>query len=619
VLRNRLRRVARTAGLALRADPAAVALAALVTAVAGLVPVATALAAKAFVDGVVAGAAPARLAAVGAGYGLVLAAGAAAPDAQAYLATRLARGMGFTVSRRLYEAVNADPGLQRLERPEYQDRVDLAGQAGDLAPEQLVTAVLGTAASVVSAAGLAGVLLSVQPAVALLALAGTLPLVVAERRLVRRRVANREALTPVHRRRAFYRSLLVQPQAAKEIRLFGLGGFFAGRMLADLGSANRAELRLQRHTLRVRALLALVDGLLVAGCLAIVAARAGEGLTAGEVAAFLAALLGITTALGGIVTQSMLLGEGYLLLDRVHDLLDEHGAARRALPTRPAPPLTGEIRVEEVWFRYADDLPWVLRGVDLVIPAGGSVALVGLNGSGKSTLVKLLCRLYEPTRGRITWDGVDLAAIDPASLRARIGAVFQDFMAYDLTAQDNVGVGDLDRRADRDAVRAAADAAGIGPEIEALPRGYDTMLSRVLFWDALAPDPAEPAVVLSGGQWQRLALARMFLRGERDLVILDEPSSGLDAEAEAAVHAAVARRLTGRARLLVSHRLAAVRTADSICVLHGGRVAERGRHEELLARRGRYARLFTLQASGYRDAPADPAPAPCRPDGVRVG
>jgi len=333
---------------------------------------------------------------------------------------------------------------------------------------------------------------------------------------------------------------------------------------------------------------------------AVSAAGAGR-LTIGDVSVFVAAVAGTQTSLGSIVRGTAAVHQALLTFDHYQAIV----TAPPDLPTRPEPasvrPLHHGIELRDVWFRYSDEHPWVLRGVNLTIPSGTAVALVGLNGAGKSTLVKLLCRFYDPTRGSVRWDGVDLRELDIEQLRARIGAVFQDFMAYDLNARENIGVGDLSVMDDLDRIRSAAQVAHIDEAITDLSRGYETMLTRVFFQHAeTAREDPDVGVFLSGGQWQRVGLARAVLRDDADVLILDEPSSGLDAEAEYEIHARLRQYRTGRASVLISHRLSAVRDADVIAVLADGEVVEQGSHDELLAAGGRYAHLFNLQAKGYR-------------------
>jgi ATP-binding cassette subfamily B protein len=252
------------------------------------------------------------------------------------------------------------------------------------------------------------------------------------------------------------------------------------------------------------------------------------------------------------------------------------------------------IVVRDLCFTYPGRDAAVLDGVDLEVAQGEVVALVGENGCGKTTLAKILCSLYQPSKGTIHWDGadgtaVDVADCDPAGVRSRIAIVFQDFVRYSmLTAAENIGIGLPEKMGDRAAIEEAARRAGAAAAIESLPKGYDTVMSRQF-----------GGADLSTGQWQRVALARAFLR-DAPLVVLDEPTAALDPRAERDLFETVASLYRRRSAVLISHRLSSVRFADRICVLAGGRITESGTHEELIAAGGDYAELFNLQARAYR-------------------
>lgn len=332
-------------------------------------------------------------------------------------------------------------------------------------------------------------------------------------------------------------------------------------MRTERTRSDQARRRMDRRESLIQTLLGLMGaGIAGAGLVWVVHAAGNGRLTIGDVPMFVAALAAVQGGLAGLVADVTTTHHNLLLFTYyqavVHAGPDLPASDR---PTSP-PPLRVGIELDNVWFRYDDDRPWVLRGITLTIAHGETLALGGANGAGKSTLVKLLCRFYDPTRGTIRWDGVDLRDISAAELRQRIGATFQDYMHYDLTDAENNTV-------------------------------------RV-------------GMTLSGGQWQRLALARAFLRNRCDLLILDEPSAGLDPDAEAEIHHAMREHRTGRTTLLITHRLGAVRDADLIVVLRDGQVAETGRHDELITADTHYARMFTRQASGYRE------PDPARPQGA---
>ncbi|WP_308126001.1 ABC transporter ATP-binding protein [Nonomuraea ceibae] len=543
---------------------------------------------------------------VAAGIGALGVALATTSAVTAYAQGRARRAIGLRSHDRLFEAVNGMSGLARLEDPRFHDRLRLAQQSAEHAPDQLVQMGLATVQGALGVLGFLGALVAISPIMAGVAVLAAAPAMAAHLALSRRRAGLMWRTSPGMRRKLFYQMLLTDLQAAKEVRLFGLGGFLKGRMLTELRAANRAEDRLEGGVVRVQVSLAVLGALLSAGGLVwAVHAAAGGRIGVGDVSIFIASLAGVQSGLAALVQgiaaghQSALVFHHYLAVTGVADDLP--------VPARPRglAPLARGIELRDVWFRYGEDSPWVLRGLSLTIPYGTSVAIVGLNGAGKSTLVKLLCRFYDPQRGSILWDGVDVRDVPVARLRERIGAVFQDYMDYDLTAAENIGLGDLAALGDRDRIRAAARRAGVHEVVERLPSGYGTLLSRV-FHAGEEDDGDGPAsgVHLSGGQWQRLALARGLMRQGRDLMILDEPSSGLDAVAEAAVHDRLRELRAGSTSVLVSHRLSAVRRADRIVVVQDGRVLESGDHASLTASPdGAYARLFRTQAAGYREDP----------------
>ena len=252
-------------------------------------------------------------------------------------------------------------------------------------------------------------------------------------------------------------------------------------------------------------------------------------------------------------------------------------------------PIRQGFEFRNVSFAYPGTERRVLRDFNFHLHPGERIALIGENGQGKTTVVKLITRLYDPTEGEILLDGVDLREYDLDDLHHEMGVIFQDFMRYEMTARDNIGVGRVERDSTEDEIERAAEKSLAASVIAKLPRHYDQMLGRRF----------ETGVELSGGEWQRVALARAYLR-DAQLLILDEPTAALDARSELEVFERFAELTEGKMALLISHRFSTVRMADRIVVLEGGRLVEQGRHEELMALGGRYAGMFEMQAASYR-------------------
>jgi ATP-binding cassette subfamily B protein len=295
-----------------------------------------------------------------------------------------------------------------------------------------------------------------------------------------------------------------------------------------------------------------------------------------------AAVSAILSAIGGMY-------EDNLYLSTLYDYLDTPVDPATGTATVGTDPAAG-VRFENVSFVYPGATEPAVSDVSFQLRPGESLALVGENGSGKTTLIKLLTRLYTPSSGRITLDGIDLAEWNPSALRRRVGVIFQDFARYQLKVGENIGAGDVTEFEDELRWREAANLGMAAPFIEELPAGYQTQLGK---W---FKDGRE----LSGGQWQKIALSRAFMRESADILVLDEPTAAMDARAEAQVFEQFRELAKERMVILISHRFSTVRMADQILVIQGGQILERGSHEQLMTLNGHYAQLFALQARGYR-------------------
>ena len=398
---------------------------------------------------------------------------------------------------------------------------------------------------------------------------------------------------PELRRSAATAELATSPAAAKEVRLFGLGDWLGARFAREWHEAMTEIWRLRRGG--AGAAVAVFTALVATHVLVLVrvgAAAADGRLGLGALAVALQAVLA-TRGIGGVGYGHQEIEYGLQAVPAVERLEAMLAATPDLAGDRPPPEPVTAIRVEGVRYRYPRTDRDVLAGVDLEIPVGTSVAIVGDNGAGKSTLVTLLARLHDPTAGRITVDGTDLATVDPRAWQRSVAAVSQHALRLPLSARENVAGG---RPAPDGVLDRAAVDAGAADVVGSFPAGWDTPLSREF----------TGGVELSGGQWQRLALARALaaLEAGAQVLVLDEPTAHLDVRAEAELYDHFLRITRGRTTILVSHRFSTVRRADRIAVLDRGRVVEQGSHEELMALKGRYAAMFTLQASRFTEGVA---------------
>ncbi|MBI4164655.1 MAG: ABC transporter ATP-binding protein [Acidobacteria bacterium] len=397
--------------------------------------------------------------------------------------------------------------------------------------------------------------------------------------------------TPVRRQLDYLRVLGASKEAAKELKLFGLSAFLTGRFSELSEEIYQQNIALASRRFRIGSLLSLISTMGYYPAYAYVVYRAVTGdISVGTLTFLAGAIAGTSTNVQMIFSTFSGIADQALFLT---DLL-EFFAERPAVQSKPdaiaAPrPIRKGFEFQNVAFRYPGRPEFVLDNLSFRLVPGERVALIGENGQGKTTVVKLLTRLYDPTAGRILLDGVDLRDYNLEDLCRQIAVVFQDFMRYDMTAAENIAVGEIGKIHQPLHVVAAAARSGAHSVIGKLPRGYQQMLGRRF----------DGGLDLSGGEWQKIALARAYLRGAQVLV-LDEPTASLDARSEQEVFQRFAELTEGKMALLISHRFSTVRMADRILVLEGGKVAEQGSHSELVANGGRYYEMFELQAANYR-------------------
>ncbi|HVV57777.1 MAG TPA: ABC transporter ATP-binding protein, partial [Gaiellaceae bacterium] len=411
-----------------------------------------------------------------------------------------------------------------------------------------------------------------------------------------RLAAYERSFAPQRRRRNYLARLLTHPSAAKEVRIFGLVPWLQARFRTAALDAVVPVWKVRRRTVVRPYVLSVPLSLVLSGLVTVAVARAAAhgDLTLGRLAFVLQAMLLIGT-LGQFFNecdfQTELGMSSYEALRRFETAAEQQAYAPAATPADVSGAPRDAIRFEDVRFAYPGSARRVLDGLDLTIPAGRSLAVVGLNGAGKTTLVKLLARLVEPDAGRIAVDGIDLRDVDPEAWRARLGAIFQDFLHYELSVLDNVGFGAPRLVGDRERIGAVVERVGADEFVQTLPRRYETTLARSY----------EDGADLSGGQWQRLAIARALMAVEdgAGVLVLDEPTANLDVRAEAAFYERFLDLTAGLTTILISHRFSTVRRADRIVVLADGRVAEEGTHDELVAAGGRYAEMFRVQAERF--------------------
>jgi len=480
--------------------------------------------------------------------------------------------------------------LAHFEDSEFYDKLTRARREASSRPLSLVTRTFGLGQNAISLISYGTLLFHFSPwAVVVLLLAG-LPSFLSETKFSGDAFRLFRWRSPETRMQLYLETVLAREDHAKEVKLYGLGPLLLDRYrdIFDKLYSDDRDLTVRRESWGFG--LGLLGTITLYGAYAWIAATTVIGrITLGQMTMYLmlfrqgqSAVSAMLSAIGGMY-------EDNLYLSTLYEYLETPVPPSSGIAQRGAKPDDG-IRFEQVSFTYPGAGEPALHDINLHIRPGESLAMVGQNGSGKTTLIKLLTRLYSPDRGRILLDGTDLRDWDESTLLQRIGVIFQDFARYQMRVGENVGAGDVSHFEDEARWREASDKGMASEFIDGLPFGFNTQLGK---WFREGRE-------LSGGQWQKIALARAFMRSRADILVLDEPTAAMDAQAEADIFAHFRELAGNRIAILISHRFSTVRMADQIIVIQDGRIIEHGSHNQLMALDGHYAHLFSLQAQGYR-------------------
>lgn len=480
--------------------------------------------------------------------------------------------------------------LSQFEDSEFYDKLVRARREASSRPLALVNKTFALLQNAVSLFSYGVLLWQFSPWALLILLVGAFPSFIAEAKFSGDAFRLFQWRSPETRSQNYLETLLAREDSIKEVKLYQLGDIFLERYKAIFHKLFRDDKRLTLRREGWGFVLGVVSTLVFYGAYAWVVTDTVMGaITLGEMTMYLLIFKQGQAAVSASLTAISGMYEDNLYLSNLYEYLEQETEPERAGLHQGPKPGDG-IRFENVSFRYPGAHRDALHQINLHIRPGESLAIVGENGSGKTTLIKLLTRLYSPSEGRVLLDGLDLEEWDRSILLKRVGVIFQDFVRYQLLVGENIGAGDEEQFYDQQRWREAADLGMAKPFIEQLEKGYETQLGR---WFKGGQE-------LSGGQWQKIALARAFMRSKADILVLDEPTSAMDALAEATIFEHFQEHTRDKMAILISHRFSTVRMADQILVMDQGNILEQGDHHTLLQENGRYAQLFHLQAKGYQ-------------------
>lgn len=493
--------------------------------------------------------------------------------------------------RRILHQKSIEVDLEYYENPRYHDILQRAQQEITYRPNQILTRLAQVVQNAILLIGIIGLLLTLHWGLAGVLIISSIPAVLVRVGYTKELYRWQRDWTPIERQSMYLSLLLTNEQFAKEIRLFGLGQMFSQRFDRLRQSLYQAKLGLIARRSVFFFLAQVFAGIFVFAVYGYIIFQTLQGnLNLGDLVLYHQALQRGQSSLKTLTSSLSGLYEDNLFLSNLYEFLDlKPQIVTPAHPKFFPPVIEKGIVFDHVSFQYDNTTRQALKDVSLVVRPGETIALVGENGSGKTTLIKLLSRLYDPTDGQITVDGIDLRDLDITQLRKKISVIFQDYAKYYFSAQDNIWMGNIDIPPDHRAVVEAAKRSGAHEVLTNLPDGYNTMLGKLF----------NGGEELSIGQWQKVALARAFLR-ESQVIVLDEPTSAMDPKSEYEVFKRFRELIQDQAAILITHRLSTVKMADRIYVMEQGRIVESGCHDKLMDKQGLYANLFETQARNYR-------------------
>ncbi len=510
------------------------------------------------------------------------------------IATIIKEAQAFTVSDHIASMIHAksiEVDLEYYDDPKYFNSLHLAQTEGATRPVRIVNSLMQLGQNLFSLTAMAALLFSFHWSVSLVIIAAAIPGILVKLKYSGIMFKLHKTLLPARRNAAYFNYMLTGDTHAKEVRIFGLGDLFI-KKAKELRKTIRSEnLKVQRQRILADLMAQGCAAIMVYSTFGFIAYSAVQGtISLGDLVMYYQAFQRGLNYFKGLLAGLAGLYEDNLFIANLYDFLDFKPKLKEPEQPKPVPrPMKKGFTFNHVSFKYPSTDKNVLKDISLSVGPGEVVALVGENGSGKTTLVKLLCRLYDPSGGTITMDGVDLRSFESRDLRKDISIIFQDFIQYHLTAKDNIWYGNIDIPPDLEQIRTAANHAEADQMITDLPKAYETFLGKWI----------EDGEELSKGQWQKIALARAFMR-DSQIIVLDEPTSSLDPKSEYAVFKKFRELLSGRSAVLISHRFSTVRMADRIFVLKNGEITESGPHDKLIQKGGTYAQLYEKQAQYYR-------------------